>query len=251
MSQNSSPKPALWRRLLIIGGLPVWVFLGFMLAQAIIIVLASGLQAIGVPLDSANTTVLNATLMAVVYTLSVVIVVGVPWLVKKRRTTRKELGIQELPVWLDLLWAPVGYVVYAFLAVLAIWAATMFLPFVDIDQVQDTGFALIGERFEYVLAFIALVIIAPIAEEILFRGYLLQKLRRRAPLWIAILITSLTFAIVHFAWNVGIDVFVLSIVLCILRVVTGNLWASIFLHMLKNGIAYYFLFISPVIPGTL
>src|SRR5690606_3821612 len=118
-------------------------------------------------------------------------------------------------------------------------------------QEQQTGFAQITTQAEYIIAFVSLVVVAPVAEEVLFRGYLLGKLRKYVPLWGAILITSVLFGIVHFQWNVGIDVFALSIVLCILRVVSRGLWAPIMLHMLKNGVAYYFLFINPTLLSTL
>lgn len=241
----------LWRRVAIVVGLPLWVFLGFMLAQALVLAVVSALNSLGAPLASANETVLGATYSAVTYAVAVAIVIGVPWVVKRRPTTKENLGLQRLPSWLDLLWAPAGYVAYAIMSVLLMALAMLTLPFVDFEQVQDVGFNNIAQSYEYIIAFVSLVIVAPVAEEILFRGYLLQKIRKRAPLWVAIFITSLIFAIVHFAWNVGIDVFVLSIVLCVLRVVSGSLWAPILLHMIKNGIAFYFLFISPVITGTM
>lgn len=164
---------------------------------------------------------------------------------KKRPTTREELGLQRLPQWMDFVWSPLGMFVYLVLTTIVTAIATQALTFVDYSQTQETGFAEIATRPEYILAFLSLVIVAPIAEEVLFRGYLLGKLRKYAPLWLSILITSVLFAVVHFQWNVGIDVFVLSIVLCLLRVYTGSLWAPILLHMIKNGVAFYFLFINP------
>jgi len=86
---------------------------------------------------------------------------------------------------------------------------------------------------------------------VLFRGYLLSKLRRHVATWIAILITSLLFGLVHFAWNVGIDTFALGIVLCLVTIWTKSLWPAILIHMLKNGIAFYFLFINPTVLTTL
>ena len=93
------------------------------------------------------------------------------------------------------------------------------------------------------LAFITLVVIAPVAEEVLFRGYLYGKLKKYVPVWAAILITSALFGLIHGTWNVAVDTFALSIILCLLRESTGGIWASILLHMIKNGIAFYFLFI--------
>ena len=101
------------------------------------------------------------------------------------------------------------------------------------------------------MAFLTLVVIAPVAEETIFRGYLLGKLRKFVPVWLAILATSVLFGAVHGAWNLAIDTFALSVVMSLLRQNTGSLWASILLHMTKNGIAFYILFINPAILHTL
>lgn len=222
-----------------------------MLAQALALATIAVLQAFGVSFESLNATVFNSVGGAVIYTLAIVLVIGVPWWIKRRPTTKEELGIQRWPKWTDILWTPVGMVAYLILTAIISAATIYLLPFVDRSQVQETGFAQISTQLEYILAFISLVVIAPIAEEVLFRGYLLGKLRKYAPLWVAILITSLLFAVVHFQWNVGIDVFALSIILCLLRVFTKSLWTPILLHMLKNGVAYYFLFINPSLLSTL
>lgn len=246
MWQSFSKYPRL-RAAALVGGLVLWVFLGFMLAQAVIIGVLEVSRFFGASFAGINPALFNTIASAVTYILALVIIIGAPWWVRRARTTKQELGLQRLPTWLELLWAPAGAVVYLILASLMVWLAMTFLPFIDFEQVQDTGFNGISHRYEYILAFISLVVIAPVAEEVLFRGYLFGKLRKRLSLWLSILITSLLFAIVHFAWNVGIDVFVLSVVLCLLRVISGSLWPSIFLHMLKNGIAFYLLFVVPAL----
>jgi len=235
----------------IILGLPVWVFLSFMLAQSLVLAGLFIAAQLGYSLEGASESVVSTSLGAVIYSLSVALVIGIPWLIKKRKTTKEELGLQRMPSGLDLLWAPAGYIAYVILAMIVVALSMQLLPFIDFQQTQETGFSNMVFRYEYVLAFISLVVVAPIAEEVLFRGYLLGKLRKRTSLWLSILITSLLFAAVHFAWNVGIDVFVLSIVLCVLRVVTGSLWAPIVLHMIKNGVAYYYLFVNPLALSTL
>ena len=93
---------------------------------------------------------------------------------------------------------------------------------------------------------IALVFIAPIAEEIIMRGWLYGKLRSRLPLPLAIVLTSILFGFLHGQWNVGVGVFALSLVLCSLREITGTIWSGILLHILSNGIAFYLLYIGGV-----
>lgn len=231
--------------------LPVWVLASFVLAQVLTGILVGFLQFVGLPLTTMNQAVLSTSLSVVVYVLSLAITVGLPWLIGRHKTTLDDLGLQRLPSWLELGITPFAFLVYLFLSAVLTTLATQFLPFIDFQQVQETGFDQMGQNYEYALAFLTLVILAPVAEEVLFRGYLFGKLRRHAPTWVAILITSLLFAAVHGAWNVGIDVFVLSIVLCLLRVWLKSIWAPILLHMLKNGIAFYLLFINPVILNTL
>lgn len=247
---SSSSRPLL-RRILATVGLPVWVFVGFIVAQVAIALAIVGLQNLGVSFASVNESILNAVGGAIIYALALLLVIGLPWVIKKRRTTKEELGFGRWPSWMDFLWTPAGMVAYLILTTLVMQLAMMTLTFVDYSQDQETGFAQIATRWEYIVAFVSLVLVAPVAEEALFRGYLFGKLRKVAPLWLAILITSLLFAVVHGQWNVGIDVFALSIVLCLLRVVSGSLWPSILLHMLKNGVAYYFLFINPSLLSTL
>lgn len=243
--------PSVKKRVLYGIGLPLWVFFGFMLAQALLLAVVYGLGAAGVSFEEIDSTILNTVVGAMVYALAITLVLGIPWLVKKRPTTLKDLGLQRLPTWLDIAWAPAGMAVYLIVTAIIMALATAFLTFVDPVEVQDTGFSQLVGNAQYLLAFVSLVVIAPIAEEVLFRGYLFGKLRKYAPLWLAILITSVLFGIVHFQWNVGLDVFALSIVLCLLRVASGSLWPSILLHMLKNGVAFYFLFINPSLLSTL
>lgn len=238
-------------RIFKVAGLIVWVLISFMAAQLIIELLLRGLVALGVPLVAMNDTVLLSIVSAVIYSLAIVIVIGVPWWAKRRKLLPEEVGLQRLPTWTDILMAPVGYVSYMLLSVLLLSIATAVLPGFNLEQEQNVGFANLAFQYEYLLAFVTLVIIAPVAEEVLFRGYLFGQLRRWLPMWGAIVLTSLLFGFVHGAWNVGIDTFALSVMLCVLRVTTGSLWAPILLHMTKNAIAFYLLFINPVLLGTL
>jgi membrane protease YdiL (CAAX protease family) len=224
--------------------LPVWVFVGFIAAQVVAQLLILLLEQLGVSFKGVDPSTFQTAASAVIYLLSLSIVIGLPWAVKKYKTSRQELGIIQPLTWTDLLLAPAAFIVYILIS-FVLTSLASYLPFFNSGQVQNTGFTGLSQGFEYVLAFVTLVIIAPISEEVLFRGYLLGKLRKYVPIWAAILVTSLLFAVVHFQFNVGVDVFALSIVLCLLRVGTGRLWPSILLHMIKNGIAFYFLFINP------
>ncbi len=223
--------------------LPIWVFVSFIAAQLIIEAVVWILVKLGAPLSSVNQTVLSAIIAAVLYIITLIIVIGGPLLTQKKATSLKEVGLTNLPTWTDIFMAPAGFVIYFILSSGLIYVATQMFPGFNATQAQNTGFGHVNKTYELILAFITLVVVAPVAEETLFRGYLYGKLKKYIPIWVAILITSALFGSLHGAWNVAVDTFALSIILCLLRESTGGIWASILLHMIKNGIAFYFLFI--------
>jgi len=230
---------------------PAWVTVSFFAAQILVGGLVIALGLMNAPLESVNIAIFNTTITAIIYIITILLVIGLPWLTKKITTNMNEVGLTRLPNWTDIILTPAGLVVYLTLSSLLIFLATRFLPNFDVNQIQNTGFNQLSQQYEYILAFATLVIIAPVAEEILFRGYLFGKLKKYVPIWIAIIATSLLFGVIHGAWNIMIDTFALSVILCLLRELTGNMWASILLHMVKNGIAFYILFIYPTILTTL
>lgn len=239
---NGQKKKFQWARVF---ALPLWVAVSFGLGNLILTGILIALRSFGVSFSGINETVLSTVLAAGIYLLSLAIVIGLPWILRKHSTSREEVGLARFPSWADLGLAPVGFVVYFLITGVVLYIVTLLVPSFDTDQVQQTGFDNLARQHEYLLAFLTLVVIAPIAEEILFRGYLYGKLRKSAPIWLAVIITSVLFGTVHGQWNVAVDVFSLSVVLCALREVTGGIWAGILVHMLKNGVAFYLLFVNP------
>ena len=136
-----------------------------------------------------------------------------------------------------------GFGVYYIISIFLTLLMALINPDFDISQAQDVGFESLASSSDYVLAFLALVVIAPIVEEIIFRGFLFGVLKKNYRFWVAAILTSLTFAIAHGARNVGVDTFALSLVLCYLRYNYDSIYPAIFLHMVKNGMAYLLLFI--------
>lgn len=85
------------------------------------------------------------------------------------------------------------------------------------------------------LLFIMVAVLAPVFEEILFRGFFLTSLTRYLPMWGAIGISGIVFAIAHL--NLA-DILPLSVLGCVLGFVysrSRNLLASMLLHSLWNS----------------
>jgi membrane protease YdiL (CAAX protease family) len=238
-----------WSRLFIF---PVWVLASFFGAQIVLIGLLWFIQFIGINLGAyTNGATLETVFAALIYLLAFAIAFGVPYLIGRRRVDLKTLGLTRLMSWTDIGLAPIGFIVYLIITAILLITAIRFIPGFPADQAQDIGFRGLTNQMGYFLAFTTLVIVAPIAEETLFRGYLYGKLRGSVPIWVAMIATSIVFGAVHGQWNVALDTFALSMVMCCLREITGSIWAGILLHMIKNTIAFYLLFISPLVSPTL
>ena len=245
------------KRVLAIIGLIVWVIIAFILASVVVSLLFLGLKMIGIRFQFLSDTTLETVVAALTYLVSIAITIGGPWLLGKHRTTRQELGLMRLIEWKDIGLVIPAVILYMVLDAVLLGLAGHLHGF-NATQAQDVGFSHLVQRYEYFLAFLTLVVVAPIAEETLFRGYLFGKIRKRAPFWVTMLLVSVTFASLHvpgldnaghfqFQWNVAVDVFALSLVLCALREITHSIWAGVLLHALKNGIAFYILFMVPLL----
>lgn len=227
----------------------IWIITSFIAAELILSVLIVLMDNIfNFSLESLNDSLANAVYASISYVLTLVIAIIFPLYWKRKiNTNLKDVGLDRLPNWTDILLTPFSFIGYFIFSACLLFLSVNIFPWIDIDQVQDVGFDNLGQRYEYLLAFFTLVIVAPIAEETLFRGYLFGKIKKYAPVWVAILITSIVFGSVHFGgWNVVIDTFALSVILCLMREITGSIWASILLHMSKNALAYFMLFINPL-----
>ncbi len=192
----------------------------------------------------------TAVYSALSYILALIFIILIPMvLLKKWKVTRKDLGLDNLPTWTDIGLAPVGFVVATLLASLLVWIFSMF-PWFNAEEVQNVGFGLLSGSFDRVIAFITLVILAPIAEEIIFRGWLYGLVRKKTSVamssaWSIILsslLVSLVFGLVHLQWNVGVNVFAMSLVLCAMREITGTIYSGMIMHMIKNGVAFWLLY---------
>ena len=81
---------------------------------------------------------------------------------------------------------------------------------------------------------ISVVIIAPLVEELTFRGFMYTRLKQGMAKWIAILLTSLVFGIVHGTMIWAIYTFVFSLCLLFIFERPNSLWGCILYHMAFN-----------------
>jgi len=109
-----------------------------------------------------------------------------------------------------------------------------------VEELQDGGMGVGAKLF---FGFMAIVV-APVTEELLFRGILYPTVKQagypKAALWG----TALVFGLVHFNLASFVPLVLLSIVLCYLYEWTDNLLAPICAHSVFNTVAFIVLLLQ-------
>jgi hypothetical protein len=86
---------------------------------------------------------------------------------------------------------------------------------------------------------------APIAEELLFRGVIYSSIKQIGYQRAAIAISSALFAAVHSSWALILPLIVLAYILVWLYEKTGSLFAPIVMHATFNAINFTLIKLSP------
>lgn len=170
--------------------------------------------------------------------------------IRRRKVSFQMLGLRR-PRFSDLGTALLSVPVYFIGYLLLLTVLKGIFPSINEDQQQQIGFNTTQTSIGLVLTFISLAVLPPLAEEIMVRGFLFDSLKKGLSVATAAVITSLIFASAHLQfgsgepllWIAAIDTFTLSLVLCYMKQKTGSLWAGIFLHALKNSVAFASIFI--------
>jgi len=128
------------------------------------------------------------------------------------------------------------YVLAGFVLSLALQAVAHFLP-IPKELPIDSFFRTPAEAWALGILSVTL---APLMEELFFRGFLYPVLARRLGVTFAVFITALAFASLHgaqllFSWGPVLVIFLVGLVLTIVRAKTNSVAAGVLVHMAYNG----------------
>ena len=160
------------------------------------------------------------------------------WRMKKRKIPLSELGsleIQTKPLFLSIFLLAAFLLLEEFyFYVLGIEMPESFIEFMLAEPI--------------LLGFISVVVVAPIIEEFLFRGFLYSQLRRSfLKDWGAVAVSSLVWTAIHFQYEVGIlfFLFLFGLFLGYFRIKYNSLLIPVALHALNNLIAFILIIYFP------
>ena len=119
-----------------------------------------------------------------------------------------------------------------------VWLVFVPLSYVAPDLVEQTILAKqsayeVSSIAQFVALAFLMVVAAPLAEETLYRGFLLQRWARRWGTPAGVVLSSAAFAIGHAEW---VGHFVIGVAFAMLYLRTRSLWIPILAHAIYNGI---------------
>jgi hypothetical protein len=88
-----------------------------------------------------------------------------------------------------------------------------------------------------VLTLLAVAVIAPVSEEIIFRGFVFRWLQGRMPLWGAVLVSAAIFSAAHAGWaepSLFLPVFLGGVLLAYVYAKSRSVWPGVIIHMAIN-----------------
>jgi uncharacterized protein len=225
-------------------GVPVWSPFLVVLAAFLVVLTTQILAVVVVELvggDIEGVTESDAATIGFTVVLDVSLVACtiavVAWL-GSGRPTPAAFGLR-MPEWRSALgWTLAAYATF--------WIAAIIvgIAFGEPEE-QDIVVDLKAEDSVLVLTAFAIMtcVLAPLAEEFFFRGFLLRVLHERTNAVLAVLITGIAFGLVHLPSGDWVGTIVLSLfgmALCVLFIVTSSLLPCIMLHAFHNSISFGF-----------
>ncbi|HET9914246.1 MAG TPA: type II CAAX endopeptidase family protein [Anaerolineales bacterium] len=199
-----------------------WIAVGMLalISGALFIVAAQG-----VGTDIIQTA--GILLIELVYLLPVVLIFA--W----RRVHWKVLGFGRFT--LETMGIGCGLLIGAYSIIIV---HNVILYFLGVDTQGEEIMKIFAELESPVWFFIVGVVMAPIVEEVFFRGFLFQGFRQKYGWITAALLSSAIFAVAHMDLVALIPTFILGVVLAYVYHRSNSVWPGVILHFLVNAMGF-------------
>jgi membrane protease YdiL (CAAX protease family) len=146
-------------------------------------------------------------------------------------------GLRRTRFWPAVGWSALGIFVFY---VLAGAYSALLGPQPEQTVTEDLG--LRQSTLYLVLGGLLVVVVAPIAEEVFFRGFFYRALRTSLPIWAAVLIDGVVFGGIHYTGPDSLAILpvlaALGAIFCLIYERTGSLYTVIGLHAVNNTVAF-------------
>ena len=170
----------------------------------------------------------KAGLITLISDLAVLVILTVFFLVRKKKPLKEAGLVRTEPACVGAACAAAPLLYAAVTLVMSL------LPEAWLESYIDASAALTQDD---VFTILATVVLAPITEEVIFRGLIFSRLERAMPGWLAAVLSALAFGLCHGQPVWMAYAFVLGLVFAFLRLRTGSILPSLLAHFIFNGIS--------------
>ncbi len=184
-------------------------------------------------LIEADDAIASVALLALVLVQDTLLVGTAMFLASRRVRPRPwHFGMRATP-----FWATAGLAVLAALLVFG-WEVGI-IELLNIEAPEDELAA--TTPVGAIAVGLAVIVVAPVTEELFFRGFFYRALRTRIRVWPAVLIDSAVFAVIHIQYIGDPELFIViaafAAVACLVYEKTGSIFACIAIHAAFNTVA--------------
>lgn len=158
------------------------------------------------------------------------------WYLKRYNLSWKAVGWRGFNLWQAALYLLGIFVTFAVAVNALLWILPFFVPGFNSQQPQVNEFTS-STQTNSVITLIALVIIPPIIEETVFRGFIFPAFAKKWGMVSGAIASSVLFGFAHLQANISVYTFILGLLLCFLYVRLKSIFPGMFFHMLNNYLA--------------
>lgn len=167
-------------------------------------------------------------------------VIAATWLAMFPHRGRRAIALAMVPAkWPWFVFGTIGVLALSQLLDLFLLPFLRDVMAIGGDELQVTLLirALTSTPSLAISAVVVLAVLAPLAEELVFRGLLYGWLRGFLPFILTAILTSALFGLAHGEWAHAIVAGILGMALAYMREKSGSLWPPIVAHVVNNLIA--------------
>ena len=164
---------------------------------------------------------------------------GVMLFLHLRQKNMQSIGWKEPEDAQDYIRAVIfGVVTCSFMLVVSGVLTQIFPQWASTQNVVETTLQ-VDTRWGLLVSFLSVGVMAPLCEELLFRGYLYHAVRVKFGKWASVIITSFLFAIVHGQWFQMVPLFMAGVFLNWFYLRSESLIATVLMHSAWNTFSLF------------
>ena len=169
-----------------------------------------------------------------------IIVIWAGWLLKRHGYLKLTVSYDRKTLSKNLLWLIV--ILIAFLYAESILSVLIggFLNAEGAVQ-QQSGIVIGGQQL---LSILNVIVMAPLAEEIVCRGAVYGGIRRKLGVVPSVILGGIVFGLIHFNGWISLVMMFMGMVMCVVYEKTGSLIYTIILHMINNAVSMFSMYLG-------